>query len=280
MKTNQGFLISLKKEINKKKSHLCVGLDTDFEKIPAFLKKDNSTSNIIFNFNKHIIDKTADCIVAYKLNTSFYAAYGIEGLKGMLKTNLYIRRKYPFIKIIADSKRSEMLRSAEMVAKELFNEFLFDSFTSTPWFGFDTLSPYISYKDKAVFILCHDSNPSSIEVQDIMLKNGLRVYEAVTDLVCKKWNKTGNILIEAPLTFPKVLHKIIARSDKDQFFLLAGLGAQKGNIADLKVFKSKKNFIINASRSIIFASDKEDFAAAARLQVKTYNDRIYQLLYN
>ncbi len=276
---NRIFIETITSEIKKKNSHICVGLDSDYERIPQILKNNSTVEDTIFSFNKAIIDKTHDLSVAYKSNVVFYAGYGIEGLKALQRTNEYIKSNFPQIKTLADCKRSEMKRSAQLTAKELFEEFNFDGFTATPWFGWDTIEPYTIYKGKAVFVLCHDSNPSAYEVQDVKLENEIHLYEYVTNLVCKTWNKTGNILIEAPLTYPKVLSNIYKLSDGNQFFMLAGLGAQGGDIKTLSLFKERKNFIVNASRSIIFASDKEDFAQKARDQVINYNNQIKEIIY-
>ena len=279
MKLNLKFIEDIEEKTAQKQSHICVGLDSDYDKLPDCIKKGNSLEKAIFNFNKEIIDATTDLAVAYKSNNSFYAGYGIEGIKVLKKTNEYIRAKYPTIKIIADCKRSEMKRSAELVAKELFDELSFDAFTVTPWFGLDTLEPYQQYEGKAVFVLCHDSNPSAYEVQDVKLQDTKFLYEHVTDLVCTKWNTCGNILIEAPLTYPEILKNIKKRSTKDQFFLIAGLGAQGGDIKDLGIFKEDKNFIVNASRSIIFASNGLDFSLKAREVTLGYKREINAVLY-
>lgn len=270
---NTGFISQIIKEIKLKKSHICVGLDSDYEKIPSIVKKHSSITETIFSFNKRIIDSTYDIVPAYKSNIVFYAGYGIDGLKALKMTNNYIRKTHPNIKIIADCKRSEMKRSAEMASKELFDEFGFDAFTATPWFGFDTIEPYQSCKNKAVFVLCHDSNPSAGDIQDVKLSTEEYLYEYVTKLVCQKWNATGNILIEAPLTYPEILNNIKNISGRDQFFLIAGLGSQGGDIKNLSIFNDK-NFIVNASRSIIFASDKMDFDLRARDVVLNYNTNI------
>jgi orotidine-5'-phosphate decarboxylase len=161
------FKTQLSQEIENKQSNICVGLDSDFEKLPDVVKKNSSLSAAVFQFNKEIIDATAEITPAYKLNIVCYAGYGIDGLKAMLETNKYIKKNHPNIKIIADSKRSEMKRTAELAAKELFDEFLFDATTMTPWFGFDTVELFLKYKDKAVFMLCHDSNPTAGDIQDL-----------------------------------------------------------------------------------------------------------------
>lgn len=274
MKKRTGFVDSLKKEILSK-SNICVGLDSDIEKIPSFLKK-SSQKDAILSFNKKIIDATADIVPAYKLNLAFYYSLGSEGIEAAKLTNQYIKSCYPEIKIIADVKKSEMLRTAELVAKEMFEEFGFDALTQTPWFGYDTIEPFLNYKDKAVFVICHDSNPSAKDIQDVKLKNGKFLYEHVTDLVANKWNSSGNILIEAPLTYPNILKKIVNIAGKNEFFLLAGLGAQGGEIKNLKIFR-KDNFLVSASRSIIFASQENDFDKEARGIVLEYIKNINNL---
>ena len=271
------FKTQLSEEIARKQSNICIGLDSDYDKLPEHLKQNTSLSDVIYNFNKEIIDATADITPVYKLNVVCYAGYGMDGLFAMKKTNEYIKEAYPNIKIIADSKRSEMKRTAELAAKELFDEFLFDATTVTPWFGFDTIEPFLSYKDKAVFVLCHDSNPSAGDLQDVPLESGEKLYEYLTKMVVGTWDKVGNILVEGPLTYPDILKTIVGLSPDDQFFLAAGLGAQGGKIEDLKLFPNKDRFVVNASRSVIFASPAEDFAEKAREVVEGYRKTIRSL---
>ncbi len=271
------FKTQLSEQIAKKKSNICVGLDSDYEKLPESVKENTSLADAVFQFNKKIIDATADITPVYKLNMVCYAGYGIDGLVALKKTNEYIKKTYPAVKIIADSKRSEMQRTAELAAKELFDEFLFDATTVTPWFGFDTIEPFLSYADKAVFVLCHDSNPSAGDLQDVTLESGEKLYEYLTKMVVGTWDKVGNILVEGPLTYPGILKRIIELSPDDQFFLAAGLGAQGGNIEDLKLFPNKERFVVNASRSVIFASPAEDFADKSREVVEDYRKTIRSL---
>lgn len=268
------FKTQLSEQIAKKHSNICVGLDSDYEKLPESIKRNNSLTDGIFQFNKEIIDATADITPVYKLNMVCYAGYGIDGLIALKKTNEYIKATYPEIKIIVDSKRSEMKRTAELAAKELFDEFLFDATTVTPWFGFDTIEPFLEYKDKAVFVLCHDSNPSAGDLQDVRLESGEALYEYLTKMVVGTWDRIGNILVEGPLTYPSILKRIVELSPADQFFLAAGLGAQGGSIEDLKLFPHKDRFIVNASRSVIFASSEEDFAEKSREVVEEYRKTI------
>lgn len=249
MENNLKFIKSIKKQILIKKSHLCVGLDTDYEKIT----KEGSIEASIFNFNKQIVDQTHDLVVAYKMNLVFYSAYGMEGLKALKKTTQYIKSRYPEIKLIAECKRTEIGWCAKMAIKELFDELLFDATNIMPWYGEDAVAEYRNLKGKALFVICHDTNNSATEIQDIKLKNNQSMYEYVTDLVTKKWNKTGNVLVEAALTYPKELKTIVEVGGDRQLYLVVGLGSQGGKISDLKMFKNKKNFIVSASRSIIYA---------------------------
>ncbi len=275
---NIGFIQTIKQRILEANSHICVGLDSDYEKLPSVVTKNKSTEQAIFEFNTKIIDATHDIVTAYKSNMVFYAGYGIEGLKALQRTNEYIKKNYPGIKTIADAKRSEMLRSSELTAYEMFNEFHFDAFTATPWFGFDTIEPYQAYEGKAVFIPCHDSNPSAGDIQDVKLENGDYLYEHTTKLVAEKWNQSGNIFIEAPLTYPKILSRINELAGDDEFFMIAGLGAQGGSVSDLSLFKQRRNFIVSASRSIIFAALDSTFDQAARNKVLEYRAQINDVL--
>ena len=276
---NLDFYKKIKKQIKKRQSHICVGLDSEYDRLPNCIKQGKSIAEAIFTFNKQIIDHTHNLVVAYKPNIVFYAAYGIEALRALRKTNEYIKQKYPEIMIIADCKRSEMGKSAEMAAKEIFDYYNFDAIMVTPWFGSDTLKPYLTYKNKGVFVYCHNSNSSAHELQDCKLVENEYLYERVTKLVCNKWNSTGNVFIEAGLTYPKQLKRISEiSSNKKQLVLIAGLGAQKGDLDILKAFKSERNFVVSASRSIIFASKGEDFAQKAKSVVKRYKRQVDEIL--
>lgn len=265
----------LQNQINKKQSHVCVGLDTDLE----FLKKDSANAREEFRlFNSPIIDATIDKAGAYKMNLAFYAAYGLEGYKAIIETVQYIKSKDPEAIVLADCKRSEMKRTAELSAKEIFIHFGFDGMITTPWFGYDTVEPYAAYPDRGIFVLCHDSNPTAGELQDAELKDGSRLYEFLTERVANHWAKLGNIHIEGPLTYPDILKRILEIGKPEQAYLAAGLGSQGGKIEDLAMFKGYPNFVVNASRSILYASTGEDFAAAAGKQTEEYRTRINEVL--
>lgn len=260
------------------RKYLCVGLDSDYEKLPEVIRKGNSISQSIFLFNKEIIDATIDLIAAYKPNLVFYSAYGVEGWKALLKTNEYIKRRNSKIQLIAECKRTEIGRTAELSARELFDDYMFDAANIMPWYGSDSVKYFEKRPDKKLYVICHDTNPSAIELQNVKLKNGMYMYEHVAKLVTKKWNKSGNIFIETALTYPKELKRIKEISDKRQFFLIVGLGAQGGKIEDLKIFKKDKNFVVSASRSVIFVSSGKDFAEAARIVAENYCSQINKVL--
>ena len=258
------FADRLQSSIERNKSHVCVGLDTDLE----FLKRDTSNVGAAFrDFNFPIIDATINKAGAFKMNLAFYAAYGIEGYKAIKESVAYIKAKDKEAIVIADCKRSEMTRTAELSAKEIFGQFGFDGLIITPWFGYDTVEPYGNYPDNGIFVLCHDSNPTAGELQDLELKSGERLYEYLTDRVANHWAKLGNIHIEGPLTYPDILRRIIEIGGPQQAYLAAGLGSQGGKLEDLAMFTGYPNFIVNASRSILYAEDPGAQTESYRTQI-------------
>ena len=259
----------------KNNSFLCVGLDSDYNRLPLSIKKGRTLMEAIFGFNKEIIDSTNVFAAVFKINPVFYAGFGLEGLKAMLLTNRYIKKNYPNMAIIADCKRAEMLHSGELAAKEIFDEFLFDALTVSPWMGFDSIKPYTKYKDKGVFVLCKDTNPTATEIQDISV-NDKKIFEIVTEKLINDWNKSGNVFCEGPLTYPDSLSRIRKISGDDMLILVSGYGPQGGKAENLKNAFSKNgdNIIVNASRSVIFASSGKDFAKASADSAKKIRDQI------
>ncbi|MDR0463068.1 MAG: orotidine-5'-phosphate decarboxylase [Pseudomonadales bacterium] len=254
------FITKLKRNLDSKNSHVCVGLDSQYGKLPAFIKEGKSISEAVFEFNKNIIDVTHDIAVIYKMNTSFYAGYGAEGMEGLRLTNEYIKNNYPDILTLADCKRSEMGESVKMVAGELFGWLGFDCVMVTPWFGVDTIRDYMEDDTKGVVVYIHDSNPSAIEIQDLELADGRKVYEEVARLVATDWNLNGNLWAEAGATYPEQLKKSREIIGDDMPLLVAGVGAQGGQPEVLKgLFGSNgKRLMVNSSRGIIFASQADN----------------------
>ncbi len=262
------FKEKIRRRIEKINSLLCVGLDSDFAKLPLKFKRYGPREGI-FLFNRSIVQDTAEFAAAFKLNLVFYAGYGLSGLKALAETTFYLKKNYPEIPLIADCKRSEMQRSGKLAAREIFEEFNFDALTVTPWFGFDTIEPYLKYRDKGVFVLCKDSNPSAGEIQDLVIKQRkqkMKLYEYVTDLVVNHWNKNGNVFCEGPLTYPLDLKRIRQIAGNESLILIAGLGPQGGKVKDLRpiINKEKNNILVNASRMVIFA--KKPAAVAKKIK--------------
>lgn len=263
--------------LEKKSSHVCVGLDSRYDRIPDELKKKRSLSEAVFQFNKNIIDVTHDVAAAYKINVSFYAGFGSEGLEGLRKTNEFLRASYPLIPLLADFKRSEMGESVAMVKQEMFDWLGFDCVMVTPWFGFDTVRDYLDDERHGVCVYVHDSNPTAVEFQDLELKDGRQLYEAVTERVAKVWNTNGNVFVEAGATYPDALGRVRQIVGEDMMILTAGVGIQGGTIDALTgVFgKEGKRLLVNSSRGIIFAGvGKKDYFGAVRTAAVDLRDQL------
>lgn len=266
------FLQKLKLAIEKNNSLLCIGLDTDQNKLPKHLFK---KSDPIFEFNKTIIDKTSDLVCAYKPNIAYYEACGIESLKSLKKTVEYLQKNYPEIPIICDAKRADIGSTSEQYAKSIFDYFGFDAITVNPYLGYDAIEPFLKYKNKGIIILCRTSNPGASDFQDLTINNK-PLYLSVAQKIIS-WNKTyKNCLMVVGATYPQVL-KNVRNIAKDMFFLVPGVGSQG---ADLKktlkygLTKTKIGLIINVSRAIIYADTTQDFGEKAREKAEEIRDTI------
>ncbi len=260
------FIEKLKNVSHKNNSLLCVGLDTELEKIPKYLLQEKDP---IFSFNQKIIDSTKDMVCAYKPNLAFYEAYGIKGLEALKKTCEYIPENIP---VILDAKRGDIGNTSKMYAKAIFDEFKADGVTLNPYLGEDSLAPFLEYEDKCSFILCLTSN---VGAKDFQLQNidGKPLYKIVAEKV-KSWNKKRNCGLVVGATYPEQL-KEIREIAQDFPILIPGVGAQKGD-AELTVkYGTDKNgelAIINSSRGVIYASSEKDFAQSAREEAKRLRD--------
>jgi orotidine-5'-phosphate decarboxylase len=242
----------------KNNSLVCIGLDTDIERIPDFL---HGSTDPVFEFNKRIIDSTEDLVISYKLNIAFYEARGLEGIKTMIKTVRYIPNEIP---VIVDAKRNDIGNTARMYAKALFETYSFDATTVNPYMGYDSIEPFLDYKDRGVIVLCRTTNPGARDFQD--LNCGKPLYEIVAESV-KKWNVYGNCGVVAGATSPKQLKKIREIVGEDILILIPGIGIQGGNLEDAVIHGTNSHgemAIINSSRRIIYASNDEYFAETAR----------------
>ncbi len=252
-------------QIQSKGSFLCVGLDSDINKIPQFLLgKDDP----IFEFNKAIIDATAPYAVCYKPNLAFYEDNGAKGFLSFEKTCNYIREKYPEIFIIADAKRGDIGNTSEMYARAFFSGNLVDAVTLSPYMGRDTVDPFLKFKDKWAVVLALTSNPSAADFELQRLEDGGYLYEKVID-TSKEWGTADNMMYVVGATQAKML-KGIRELIPDHFLLVPGVGAQGGSLQEVARYGMNKRcgLLVNSSRGIIYADKTENFAAAAGEKAK------------
>ncbi len=248
----------LLEQINKKKSFLSVGLDTDLSKIPTHLL---DTEDPVFEFNKEIIDATKEFAVAYKPNLAFYEVNGAAGWISLQKTLDYIPKD---IFTIADAKRGDIGNTSTMYAKAFFETMDFDSLTIAPYMGEDSITPYLAFEGKWAIVLGATSNKGAMDFQDLMLEMS---SEKVFERVIKKsaeWGTHENMMYVVGATRPKLLMKIRAMLPK-HFFLIPGVGAQGGSLEAVckSGMSSDCGIIVNSSRGIIYADHSKDFAAIA-----------------
>lgn len=246
-------------QIQKKKSFLCIGLDVDLNKIPSFLLEKEDP---IFEFNKAIIDATHHLCVAYKPNTAFYEAYGIDGWKSLKKTIDYINEHHPDIFTIADAKRGDIGNTSSMYAKAFFEDLAFDSVTVAPYMGKDSVEPFLAFENKHTILLALTSNQGAFDLQTKQLGNQ-ELYKKVLE-VSKSWKNSENLMYVVGATKAEYLAEI-RNIIPDSFLLVPGVGAQGGNLQDVCKYgmNDQVGLLINSSRGIIYASNGEDFAQAA-----------------
>lgn len=253
--------------IKKKQSFLCVGLDTDVNKIPEYLFDKEGDLDPIFEFNKQIIDATADLCVAYKPNLAFYESLGLQGWDVLERTVEYIRQNYPDQFIIADAKRGDIGNTSAMYARTFFGNMDFDSVTVAPYMGEDSVSPFMSYEGKWVTLLALTSNKGAFDFQFMKdEENGERLFEKVLK-TSLKWGNAENMMYVVGATKAEMLSDIRAIIP-DHFLLVPGVGAQGGSLAEVVKYGMNDNcgLLVNSSRAIIYAANDESFASAARTE--------------
>ncbi|UEG50186.1 orotidine-5'-phosphate decarboxylase [Ferruginibacter lapsinanis] len=258
-------------QIKSKRSYLCVGLDTDITKIPKHLQ---DHPDAVFEFNKQIIDVTKDLCVAYKINTAFYEVMGLKGWEAMQKTVNYIPEEHF---TIADAKRGDIGNTSTQYAKAFFNTFNFDSITVAPYMGEDSIRPFLDFKNKWTIVLGLTSNKGAADFEMLKIQNGneahLRsdyLYENVIRKVAS-WGTPDNLMFVLGATQATELENIRSIIP-DHFLLVPGVGFQGGSLKDVSKYGMNKDcgLLVNASRAIIYASDKENFAEEARMIAMQY----------
>lgn len=250
-------------QIKKKNSFLCVGLDTDMNKIPRHLLKSDDP---IFEFNKQIIDATLDYCVAYKPNLAFYEALGSRGLESLEKTMEYIPKD---VFTIADAKRGDIGNTSSLYARAFFEQMDFDSITVAPYMGEDSVKPFLTYAGKWVILLALTSNKGSKDFQDLKIEGtSNKLFEEVLK-TSQRWGNPENIMYVVGATKSEKL-KEIRKIVPDHFLLVPGVGAQGGSLEEVAKYgmNSDCGLLVNSSRGIIYASSDQDFAAKAREESK------------
>ena len=252
-------------EIKRKKSFLSIGLDSDVKKIPQHLLKFDDP---VFEFNKQIIDATADYCISYKINTAFYESRGLKGWESLIKTFNYLP-KNTFS--IADAKRGDIGNTSAMYADAFFNQessgLNFDSITVAPYMGKDSVAPFLNFKNKWVILLALTSNEGAKDFQFIKEDNEFLFEKVISK--SQEWATTENLMYVVGATRGESFLNI-RKLAPDHFLLVPGVGAQGGSLAEVCKYGMNKDcgLIVNSSRAIIYASNGEDFADAARIEAE------------
>ena len=264
------FIEQLQRAWDSNDSLVCVGLDPEIERFPAQFAEQPSP---IFQFNKAIVDATADLVCAYKPQFAHYAAYEAEDQ--LERTIDYIHRTYPGIPVILDSKRGDVGNTAERYAIEAFERYHADAVTVSPYLGGDSLEPFLKYEEKGVIILCRTSNPGAGDLQDLEI-SGRRLFHVVADLAARRWNTRGNCMLVVGATYPRELAEV-REIVGNMPFLVPGVGAQGGDVAQAVQngqTAAGAGLVVSSSRGILYASPDETFASAAREATVKLRDQI------
>ncbi len=285
------FIDKLKQKWSEGK-FVCVGLDTDFSKIPQPVKDkaknlkppdwqpniDLSVEAAVYEFNKAIIDSTHDLVCAYKINSAFYEAES-QTWEAMLNTFMYIQRTYPEIPVILDAKRADIGNTNKGYVKMAFETLKADAITVHPYLGKESLDDFLNQEDKGIIVLVRTSNPGSDEFQSMEMNNK-PLYQLVAENVATNWNANGNCAVVVGATYPEELKKVRAIVG-DIPILIPGVGAQGGDLeASVRngINSQKQGIMIASSRSIIYASNDEDFAEAARAETEKLHNQIKEII--
>lgn len=264
-------------QIKIKKSFLCVGLDTDIQKIPEFLTAKGGDG--VFGFNQAIIDATADYCVAYKPNLAFYESLGLEGWQALEKTVNYIRGKYPNQFIIADAKRGDIGNTSSMYARAFFSTMDFDAVTVAPYMGEDSVVPFLSYKNKWVILLALTSNKGAFDFQFTEdVETGAKLFEKVLK-TSQQWGSTDNLMYVVGATRADMLLEV-RKLVPNHFLLVPGIGAQGGSLQEVAKYGMNDScgLLVNSSRQIIYASSGKDFAKAAQAETQKVQQEMEAIL--
>ena len=259
-------------QIQQKASFLCVGLDTDIQKIPQHLLK---AADPIFEFNKQIIDATADVAVAYKPNIAFYESLGAKGWESLHKTLEYIPKN---IFTVADAKRGDIGNTSALYARAFFDTMDFDSITVAPYMGVDSVSPFLEFEGKWVILLALTSNQGSQDFQTLTASDGRPYFHHVLEK-SQTWGTPDNLMYVVGATRGEKIAEVRSLAP-EHFFLVPGVGAQGGSLEDVAKFGMNEQcgLLVNSSRGIIYADSSENFAKTAQMQAQKLQEEMKKLL--
>lgn len=265
---------ALFEKIAAKRSYLCVGLDSEPEKIPLSLQR---SKDPVLEFNRRIVDATSEYTVAYKLNLAFYECNGLAGWKTLESTVNYIREKYPDMFLIADAKRGDIGNTSRMYARAFLQNMPFDAVTVAPYMGEDSITPFLSFEDKWAVILALTSNKGSNDFQ-YHNDDGINLYQRVLTL-SQRWGTVDNIMYVVGATHPGMFTDI-RKLVPEHFLLVPGVGAQGGSLAEVSKYglNSKCGLLVNSSRGIIFAGSGKDFDRMAAEQASGMQSEMQKYL--
>lgn len=260
--------------IRRKKSFLCVGLDSDYSKIPVFLK---NTDDPVFEFNKQIILHTHEFAIAYKPNLAFYESLGVQGWQTLEKTIEFLKGFDVFT--IADAKRGDIGNTSKMYAKAFFEKLDFDAVTVAPYMGIDSVSPFLEYQNKWVILLALTSNKGAFDFQFTLNQESSRKLFEEVIIKSQQWGTKENMMYVVGATHANMLADI-RKIAPEHFLLVPGVGAQGGSLEEVAKYglNDHSGLIVNSSREIIFASKEKDFAEMAGIKTKELQQKMEQIL--
>lgn len=261
-------------QIKSKKTFLCVGLDPDIEKMPKHILE---VEDPIFEFNREIIDATADHCIGFKPNNAFYEAYGLSGIESLEKTIKYIRNNYPDHFLIADAKRGDIGNTSTMYAKAFFKRLDADAITVAPYMGRDSVKPFLAFEGKWAIVLGLTSNEGSSDFQQLKVGNEELYLNVIR--TCASWGNENNMMFVIGATKAQMMADI-RKIIPNHFILVPGVGAQGGSLEDVCKYGMNQNIglIVNASRNVIYAGNGKDFAAKAAEEAKKISTQMKPFL--
>jgi orotidine-5'-phosphate decarboxylase len=253
---------------------LCIGLDPEAERLPGAVRGASAPERFV-EFNRAIVEATADLVCAYKPNAAFYEAHGPAGMEALVRTIALVHEIAPAVPVLLDAKRGDMANTSRLYARAVFDACAADAVTVQPYQGEEALMPFLERADRGVFVLCRTSNPGAVEMQDLEVE-GVPLYLALARRVAERWNARGNCGLVVGATWPDELAAIRAAAPHLPI-LLPGIGAQGGDLeASVRAGRDARGqgLVVSASRSVLYASGGADFAEAARAEARRLSDAI------